>query len=112
MAAAFLVPVDWRGLGIPTYPQVIKQPMDLGTAEQMLQQSKFSTLETFASTVRLVWKNAMTFNQPGDPIFKNAKGLSDIFEKQLGELEESLATSDPSWSQLQPIAGCKMLLED
>lgn len=112
MAAAFLVPVDWRGLGIPTYPQVIKQPMDLGTAEQMLTQSKFSTLEVFASTLRLVWKNAMTFNQPGDPIFKNAKGLSDIFEKQLGELEESLATTDPSWSQLSPMAGCKLLLED
>ena len=29
-AEAFLEAVDWRGLGLPDYPKVIKRPMDLG----------------------------------------------------------------------------------
>jgi len=27
----FNVPVDWKGLGLPDYPKIIKKPMDLGT---------------------------------------------------------------------------------
>jgi hypothetical protein len=26
-----LQPVDWEALGIPDYPEIVKQPMDLGT---------------------------------------------------------------------------------
>ena len=27
----FLTPVDWRALGIDTYPEIVENPMDLGT---------------------------------------------------------------------------------
>jgi hypothetical protein len=30
-AAAFNEPVDWEGLGLPDYPDIVKHPMDLGT---------------------------------------------------------------------------------
>ena len=30
-AGPFLAPVDWRALKLPTYPKMIKTPMDLGT---------------------------------------------------------------------------------
>jgi hypothetical protein len=29
----FLVPVDWRALGIETYPEIVKNPMDIGTLQ-------------------------------------------------------------------------------
>ena len=31
MAGAFLEPVDWRAANLPSYPDVVKEPMDLGT---------------------------------------------------------------------------------
>ena len=32
-AEPFREPVDWKGLGLPDYPKLIKNPMDLGTIE-------------------------------------------------------------------------------
>lgn len=29
----FLAPVDWRALGIETYPEIVKNPMDIGTLQ-------------------------------------------------------------------------------
>jgi hypothetical protein len=29
MAGPFLQPVDWQGLGLMDYPDIIKEPMDL-----------------------------------------------------------------------------------
>ncbi len=34
---AFLKPVDWRKLGIPDYPIIITEPMDLGTIKYKLE---------------------------------------------------------------------------
>ena len=31
LAPPFLEPVDWRALGLPDYPRVIRRPMDIGT---------------------------------------------------------------------------------
>ena len=30
-AKSFSEPVDWKALGLPSYPLVVKEPMDLGT---------------------------------------------------------------------------------
>ena len=35
-AVPFLVPVDWKALEIPEYPNVVKNPMDLGTIEVIM----------------------------------------------------------------------------
>ncbi len=32
-AAVFQMPVNWRALNIPDYPQIVKNPMDLQTLE-------------------------------------------------------------------------------
>ena len=29
----FIAPVDWRALGIETYPEIVKTPMDIGTLQ-------------------------------------------------------------------------------
>jgi hypothetical protein len=29
----FVAPVDWRALGIETYPEIVKTPMDIGTLQ-------------------------------------------------------------------------------
>ena len=42
----FLAPVDPVALNIPTYTEIIKQPMDLGTMEQKLKSGQYDGLSS------------------------------------------------------------------
>ena len=44
-AMPFLEPVDWKGLGLDDYPQIVKNPMDLGTVSENLKAGNFATFE-------------------------------------------------------------------
>jgi hypothetical protein len=33
----FMQPVDWKALGLPDYPEVVKNPMDIGTVKEKLK---------------------------------------------------------------------------
>jgi hypothetical protein len=59
----FLKPVDPIKLGIPEYPQIITNPMDFKTIRTYIETGRIETAESFAEHVRLVFKNATTFNQ-------------------------------------------------
>lgn len=37
----FVSPVDWRALGIETYPEIVKNPMDIGTLQVSAISTKF-----------------------------------------------------------------------
>lgn len=77
----FLTPVDHVALNIPEYPTIITQPMDLGTVKANLEKGVITTAEQFAEAVRLIFKNALTFNQLNDnPVRIAAKALSSRFE--------------------------------
>lgn len=67
-ADAFLEPVDPDALGIPDYFDVIKHPMDLSTIHKKLQSGEIQTREEFFQLLRLVFDNALLYNQPGDPV--------------------------------------------
>eukprot|EP00306_Pavlova_sp_CCMP459_P010568 CAMPEP_0185183634 /NCGR_PEP_ID=MMETSP1140-20130426/2097_1 /TAXON_ID=298111 /ORGANISM="Pavlova sp., Strain CCMP459" /LENGTH=325 /DNA_ID=CAMNT_0027749659 /DNA_START=14 /DNA_END=991 /DNA_ORIENTATION=+ len=80
IAEPFNVKVDWKGLGLNDYPKVIKHPMDLGTVRDKLRSGKYATTADFAADVRLVWKNAKTYNQEGSEIYDAAHELETDFE--------------------------------
>ena len=87
----FLLPVDTKAA--PGYTEVIKKPMDLGTVTIQLKEGKYDYSESasiatrskavneFASDMRLIWNNCMTYNAPGSAIYESAKELGDTFEK-------------------------------
>ena len=59
----FLEPVDYVGLGILDYPQIIKTPMDLGTVKTKLKDNKYNTFQEFLSDIDLIWTNCKTYNK-------------------------------------------------
>lgn len=77
----FNEPVDAEKLGLADYHYFIKKPMDLGTIKTRLEKRGYSSLEQFASDVRLTFDNAMTYNPPGNDVHQMAKGLLNLFEK-------------------------------
>eukprot|EP00466_Bigelowiella_natans_P014331 jgi/Bigna1/46205/estExt_Genewise1.C_30053 len=90
-AEPFRVPVDWKRLQIPDYPNIIKKPMDLGTITSKLERNLYMSADDFAEDVRLVWDNAKTYNMQGSPIYKTAVKLGNAFEKKFGKLRKKPA---------------------
>ena len=54
----FAAPVDPISLGIPTYFDIIKDPMDLGTIQKKMDNEEIDSPEEFARLVRLTFENA------------------------------------------------------
>jgi len=88
-ASPFLEPVDWEFYGLTDYPEIIKNPMDLGTIETKLLEGKYSSPAAFSADVRLVWKNAMTYNRPDSDIYDTADKLGKLFEKKFATISKS-----------------------
>ena len=93
MGAFFAQPVDPVKLGIPTYTQIIKEPMDLKTVHQRMESSLIQTPEEFARLVRLVFENAMKFNiDPTHAVHQAARQLLTLFNQKYRDVERMIQT--------------------
>jgi hypothetical protein len=70
-------------------PQIITHPMDLGTVQTKLEDGKYSSPADFSKDMRLVWKNAMTYNRPDSDIFETAEKLAKLFEKKIAKIKSN-----------------------
>lgn len=59
----FLAPVDYKRLGIPMYPIIIKNPMDIGTIKKRLKAHHYTNIHDFISDIQLVWDNCKKYNE-------------------------------------------------
>eukprot|EP01083_Nonionella_stella_P146841 462398_1 len=78
----FLDPVDWKALNIPTYPHIIKHPMDLHTIESKLTNNQYHNPYQFSNDMRLVYQNATTFNKPSTQYYMSATKFGKKFEEE------------------------------
>lgn len=107
-AGPFMVPVDPEALNIPTYFDVIKHPMDLGTMQKKLDAGDYSinlpppegedeytirsnSIQTmvygpFYDDLIRIFDNATTFNPPGDWIHNEAVALKKAALKRLDQV--------------------------
>mmetsp|Transcript_19959 Transcript_19959/g.27509 ORF Transcript_19959/g.27509 Transcript_19959/m.27509 type:complete len:801 (-) Transcript_19959:290-2692(-) len=84
----FLEPVDPIKLGIPEYTQIVTNPMDFKTIRTYIESGKIETAESFAELMRLVFKNAVTFNQlKENPVHIAALEMSGRFEDRFRILQ-------------------------
>ena len=78
-ADPFLTPVDWEEMGLVEYPFIISQPMDLSTVEEKLLCSTYVSAAQVERDLRLIFDNAMHFNQPEDAVHQMAGKLLKLF---------------------------------
>eukprot|EP00975_Prorocentrum_lima_P019857 4178345-Prorocentrum_lima.AAC.1 len=87
----FSEPVNWREMGLYDYPEIIKNPMDLGTVRQKLVNKEYRNATECAEDIRLVWRNCMTYNQDGSEFYKIAEKFSKKFESKFAPVAKSEA---------------------
>jgi hypothetical protein len=64
--------------------------MDLGTVLRRLERRRYVYPTAFADDVRLTFRNAMSYNDEGDPVYESAAELSGIFEARWASIEAEL----------------------
>ncbi|RUS27746.1 Bromodomain-containing protein, partial [Jimgerdemannia flammicorona] len=85
IAYPFLSPVDPVKLGIPHYPKVIKNPMDISTIEKKLNNAEYNHADEFEADVRLMFRNCYTFNGPESDVYIMGRALEKIFDEKWAE---------------------------
>jgi len=89
---AFLQPVDWKAMNLPTYPQVIEHPMDMSTVRRKVLGNEYQSPYQFARDMRLIYQNAQTFNKMGTSTYnmsvKFHKKFEEEFERKIVDLHE------------------------
>lgn len=85
-AGPFLKPVDPVALGIPDYPEKIKEPMDISTIKRNLDAAAYKGPEDFHRDVCLMFDNCFTYNAPGSVVYDMGKDLQKIYESLYADL--------------------------
>lgn len=78
----FLEPVDPVSMDCPTYFDIIKTPMDLGTIQNKLTNGDYETASDFEKDIRLVFTNCFTFNPEGTAVNMMGHRLEAIFNEK------------------------------
>ncbi|CAN8316277.1 unnamed protein product, partial [Cochlearia groenlandica] len=78
----FLQPVDVKGLELHDYHKVIEKPMDLGTIKTKMEALEYNNVREIYADVRLVFKNAMKYNEEKHDVYVMAESLLEKFEEK------------------------------
>lgn len=82
----FREPVDWKALNLMDYPDIIKEPRDLGTIKKKIENDGYSNVEEIAKDIRLVWSNCMLYNRDGSEYYHLADTFARSFEEAYAAL--------------------------
>ncbi|BFZ58266.1 transcription initiation at TATA-containing promoter protein [Savitreella phatthalungensis] len=95
-AFPFYQPVDHVALGIPEYPKIVTEPMDLGTVQTKLKAAEYGTADEFEHDVRQVFRNCYKFNPAGSPVNVMGKRLESVFNEKWAEKPVPVARTSTS----------------
>ncbi|XP_062096438.1 transcription factor GTE1 [Humulus lupulus] len=93
----FLEPVDVEGLNLVDYYEVIEKPMDFGTIKTKMETKDgtgYKNVREIYADVRLVFKNAMKYNDEKDDVHVMAKTLLEKFEEKWLQLLPKVAEEE------------------
>ncbi|CAI9091088.1 OLC1v1026015C2 [Oldenlandia corymbosa var. corymbosa] len=81
----FMQPVDVEGLGLDDYYEVIDRPMDFSTIKNQMEAKDgtgYRHVRDICADVRLIFQNAMNYNEEKSNVYKMAKTLLGKFEEK------------------------------
>ncbi|KAJ8760299.1 hypothetical protein K2173_011711 [Erythroxylum novogranatense] len=84
-ALPFMQPVDVEGLGLDDYYEIIDKPMDFSTIKTQMEAKDgtgYKNVREICADVRLIFKNAMKYNEERSEYHVKAKTLLGKFEEK------------------------------
>ncbi|KAJ1968606.1 hypothetical protein IWQ62_001146 [Dispira parvispora] len=81
-AYPFLQPVDPIRDGCPTYYDVVRHPMDLGTMKTKLGKNQYATPQEFYDDFHLLVGNCYLFNPIGTYVYTEGQEIEQLFEQE------------------------------
>ncbi|XP_028681002.1 LOW QUALITY PROTEIN: protein polybromo-1 [Erpetoichthys calabaricus] len=73
----------------PDYYAIIKEPIDLKTIAQRIQNGAYKSVNAMAKDIDLLTKNAKTYNEPGSQVFKDANTIKKLFIQKKTDIEHA-----------------------
>jgi bromodomain-containing factor 1 len=95
VSLAFKDPVDHIALNIPTYPDLVKHPMDLSTMENKLKENKYTYVREFMADLDQMIENSELFNNKQHPVTQAGYNLRAYFLKGMGKMPRGGAEEPP-----------------
>ncbi|XP_046308787.1 protein polybromo-1 isoform X32 [Marmota monax] len=93
----------------PDYYAIIKEPIDLKTIAQRIQNGSYKSIHAMAKDIDLLAKNAKTYNEPGSQVFKDANSIKKIFYMKKAEIEHhEMAKSSLRMSNKRAVQGGRL----
>nr|XP_028574626.1 protein polybromo-1 isoform X11 [Podarcis muralis] len=92
----------------PDYYAIIKEPIDLKTIAQRIQNGSYKSIHAMAKDIDLLVKNAKTYNEPGSQVFKDANAIKKIFNMKKAEIEHSELTKSSLRIRTANLAASKL----
>ncbi|GLU08576.1 hypothetical protein SLE2022_254820 [Rubroshorea leprosula] len=93
-ADPFMHPVDVEGLGLHDYNEIIEKPMDFSTIKNKMDGNEYKNVREIYADVRLVFKNAMKYNDERNDVHVMAKSLLKKFEEKWLQLLPKVAEEE------------------
>ncbi|GLT81291.1 hypothetical protein SLA2020_526820 [Shorea laevis] len=93
-AHPFMHPVDVKGLGLHDYNEIIEKPMDFSTIKNKMDDNGYKNVREIYADVRLVFKNAMKYNDERNDVHVMAKTLLEKFEQKWLQLLPKVAEEE------------------
>jgi len=81
-ANPFYEPVDWQKMDLPSYPKIVKKPMDLSTIRRKLDGGEYDTAREFYDDFKLMIRNCFAFNPSGTPVNIAGQELQRLFDEK------------------------------
>ncbi|KAF8021890.1 hypothetical protein BT93_G2125 [Corymbia citriodora subsp. variegata] len=109
----FLQPVDVKALGLHDYHKVIDKPMDFSTIKKQMEATDgtaYKHVREICADVRLVFKNAMKYNDEKSDIHVMAKTLLRKFEEKWLQLLPKVTEEEKRLEQEEAEAQLDMQL--
>jgi hypothetical protein len=85
----FLEPVDWQGLGLDDYPEVVTHPMDLNAVQARLERGGYADVLEAAADVELIWSNSMLYNPAENWVYQAAVEMKQYADLKLAPIVAS-----------------------
>lgn len=86
-------------LDLPTYPKIVKRPMDLATMRKKLDAQEYNSAQKFYDDFKLMIRNCFAFNPPGTPVNQAGVELQRLFDEKWKGLPAFHTVSDDEYDE-------------